>query len=288
MTCLTCGDPIDQVTHLQLHPGCEVDLDAAATDVFSVVRDAILNQPRSLQTMLGPSEIGHPCARRLGHKLNGTKPLNKSAGGVAWKPFIGTAVHDTLAGIFANAETARWNDDTVEHPRWLVEERVNTGTANGIDVDGNADLFDVANGIVWDWKITTKNMIDKTYIPKGPGRQYKTQAHLYGRGWERRGFQVRAVGIIFLTRDGEYSTRHVWAEAYDEQVAVDALARVGSIDEMLKTLGPDIVLPLLPAAESYCGHCAYFRIGETDLALGCPGVNKDGTDKELIDNLFPN
>lgn len=238
--------------------------DLSASDLFAIIADAITDQPRSQQTAIGPSEIGTPCDRRLGHKLAGTTPVNNR--GVAWKPYVGTAGHSQLAEVFARASIATGGD------RFLVEKRVTVGQIDGADITGSCDLFDTGYGAVWDWKFTTRNQIRETYRPHGPGPQYRAQAHLYGRGLVAAGEPVSTVGVVFLTRDGEFTDRHVWHEPYDEQVAIDALERATSIAVALRELGPGFTLPTLPATAAYCRHCDWYAPGATDLARACPGA----------------
>lgn len=235
------------------------DPDILASEIFGILQSAIARQPRSLQTRIGPSEIGVPCDRRIGHKLAGTQPSNR-VDDVAWKAFIGTAVHSMLADIMALAEISRFHEaDSDTKPRWHVEEKVSPGFAiDGIDIDGSCDLFDEENGAVWDWKITTRNKIRETYKPDGVGDQYRIQAQAYGRGWARQGFDVKTVGVIFLTRDGEFSDRHVWSEPYDEQIVTTAIGRVEGIKAAIDGLGPEIALPLLATGPAYCRFCPYF------------------------------
>lgn len=237
--------------------------DLSASDLFATIADAIAGQPRSQQTTIGPSEIGTPCDRRLGHKLAATPEVNDR--GVAWKPYIGTAGHEQLAEVFARASIAA-------DARYLTEVRVDVGHIDGTTITGSCDLFDTRHGAVWDWKFATRNQIRENYRPHGPGQQYRTQAHLYGRGLAAAGHDVRTVGVVFLTRDGEFTDRHVWHEPYDEQVAVDALERATSIAVALRELGPGFTLPTLPATAAYCRHCDWYAAGATDLARACPGA----------------
>lgn len=256
-----------------LHPTCDplpLSADTVATEIFSIVATAIDNQPRTLQRRIGPSELGVPCDRRIGYKLAGTPPVNQR--GVAWKPFIGTAVHEQLADIMCAAEIQRFRDNPDASPRWHVEEKVASGLVlNGEDIDGSTDLYDGHSGGVFDWKITTRNRIREIYRPHGPGHQYETQAHEYGLGWQRRGFPVRFVAIIFLTRDGEFTDRHVWSAPFDEQIALDAHARVQSISLALTALGADTALPTLETGDAYCRFCPWHNPKTTNLAHACPG-----------------
>lgn len=269
VTCIACAEPLTMATLARIHPTCEHDPDLAASELFGIIAHHITNQPRSLQTRIGPSELGTPCDRRIGYKMAGTPEVNNRHG-VGWKAFIGTAVHEQFANMLAALEVAACNDPG-HTPRWFVEERVNVGQVNGTDIDGNCDLFDAWTGNVWDWKFSTRNKIREEYKPHGPGDQYRTQAHTYGRGWARRGMDVRNVGIIFMTRDGEFTDRHVFSEPYDEQIAVTALTRASGIRLALDALGPDFTIPTLPTADAYCGYCPWHKPNSANLAVSCPG-----------------
>jgi hypothetical protein len=269
-----------------MHVGCtapKVDPNIVVTEILDTVSQAIANQPRTLQKMIGPSEIGHPCDRRLGYKLAGVPESNPRS--TAWKPYVGSQVHEGVGDIMAKAELARWQAGAeaarAATTRWHVEERVTVGEllrASGIvPITGSTDLFDAYHGIVFDWKFTGIRQISRNYKPKGPGRQYRTQAHLYGDGWVRAGFDVQHVAIIFMTREGEFADRHVWTEPYDPTVGPEALARLQRIQTSLDSLGPDFVIPVLEATENYCGHCPFFRENTTDLAHACPGVSAGDT-----------
>lgn len=275
--CPSCEQPILPVITRQgqaIHPSCPpVDRspDLVASELFAIVADGITNTPRSQQTAIGPSEAGSPCHRRIGYKLAGTPAVNES--GVAWKPAVGTAVHSMFADILAGAEARRAGTDAYAQ-RWHVEERVDAGQygPDGVTLDGNCDVFDAWCGISFDWKFTSRNMIRSKYRPHGPGDQYRIQAHLYGYGWARKGHPVAHVAVIFMTRDGEFTDRYVWSEPYDEQVAEAALMRLSETAHLLRDLGPEVTLPMLPIAESFCGNCPWHRPGSTDPTKACAGV----------------
>lgn len=225
-----------------------------------VIQRAIAGHPRSQQTRIGPSEVGTPCARRLGYKLSGASEVNSASDG--WKATIGTAVHAWLAEVFAA--------DNGDVSRWLVEHRVHVGTFDGIDLDGSCDLYDRATATVIDWKVTTLKRI-KSYRANGPGEQYRVQAHAYGMGWANRGLPVDTVGVVFLPRDGLLSQAHFWHEPYEPGHALAAMARVSSISQALRVLPSADVVAGLPTQDAYCTFCPYFRRDSTDLAVACPG-----------------
>ena len=204
-----------------------------------VVENAIDNDPRSLQTRIGPSEIGTSCDACLVSKLAG---IPEKRDGGAWLPTVGRAVHEWLEGvvIMANQDPARW----------LVETTVSVGTIGGVDITGHADLFDLEQGEVLDWKIVGPTTLkkakpcqrDATRVP-AVFPSYHVQRHLYGYGFTRRGLQVRTVTLAFLPRNSP-SLRDaiVISEPYNEAVALAAIARADMFAAAITAFGLDNVL----------------------------------------------
>lgn len=236
-------------------------------ELLDLIRGAIERHPRSLQTELGPSEIGAACARRLGYKMLGQPERTNQPPN--WKATVGTAMHTWLEGVLDDDNLDYAEQAGKGQERWYVETRVNVGEIDGETITGSCDVFDRVTGTVIDWKTSGKTMLQK-YTRKGPSPEYRTQAHLYGRGWQRRGMTVRHVMIVFMPRDGELADSYVWHEPYDEQVAIDGLQRATGIAVATKAMGHD-ALAQLPTAESYCRHCPFYSPGSTDLRVGCPG-----------------
>lgn len=245
------------------------DPDVLRAELFWIIENAIVTAPRSQQKRIGPSEIGNPCARRIGYKLAGVAPVN--GGRVPWKPTVGTAIHAWLEEVFKRTNKFLADDG----PRFLLETRVTTGQICGEDIDGSCDLYDRITATVIDWKTVGSEALRK-YKKNGPGDQYRIQAHLYGRGWENRGRPVDTVAIVFLPRDRELSESHFWHEPYDEGIAVKALDRVEGITKLINTMGP-AALPLLPTADVWCRFCPYLSPlpHATDIAEACPGHSKE-------------
>lgn len=220
------------------------------TDLVAVVRDAITNHPRTLQQAVGPSELGTPCARKLGHKLVGTPRRDR---GTPWKPTIGTAMHAWMEEHFAR------DSFRSDNPRWWIEQQLVVGQVNGVDVTGSCDLYDQETGTVVDWKFVGRNRLTQHRRRGHPGTQYRAQAHLYGRGWQLRGMHINTVAVMFWTRDGEFADRWWWAEPYNEQVALDALTRATNILQLAQVLGSETTLGLQPMVDDYCAHCDYLN-----------------------------
>ena len=213
-------------------------VDKALNDV---IVNAIVNQPRSQQKLIGPSEIGIDCIRCLARKLAGVEKLPASGiHDLPWLPFVGTAVHAMLEDIFAN------DNESSESHRWLIEEKLTIGTIGDKLITGSCDLFDRETNTVIDHKIVGETKLRE--VPrKGPGNTYRIQAHLYGYGWRQLGFNVHEVAVKFYPRNNiSLGAGVFWHEMYDEQIALDALARANEIyakvsatdnlNEYLKTL----------------------------------------------------
>ncbi|WP_067434098.1 hypothetical protein [Nocardioides jensenii] len=244
-------------------PGAKPDLLKA--ELLDLITRAITNHPRSLQVQIGPSEVGHACPRRIGYKLLG-HPENP--GEPNWKATVGTAIHAWLEEVMITDNRARYAE-LADLTRWIVEATVDCGEVLGHPITGHCDLFDRVTGTVVDWKTCGPTQLKK-YKAKGPGPQYRTQAHLYGRGWQHRGQDVHHVGVMFLPRNGDLREAYYWSEPYDEQVALDGLQRLEGIALAARHLGP-AVLEQLDTADAFCSMCPYYKANSTDVTVGCPG-----------------
>lgn len=234
-------------------------------ELLHVIRRAIEQHPRSLQVQIGPSEVGHPCARRIGYKL---LDYDENPGEPNWKATVGTAVHAWLEEVFGG-DNAKQYDPAGGVTRWILEATLDCGTYLGGPIKGHCDAYDQVTYTVIDWKAVGPTQLKK-YKAKGPGPQYRTQAHTYGYGWRRAGRRVDRVAVMFLPRDGDLRNAYWWSEPYDEQIALDGLKRLDGIYLTTSALG-DKALPLLPTADAFCRMCPYFTAHSTDLTRGCPG-----------------
>jgi len=239
-------------------------------ELMHIIKEAITAHPRSQQTRIGPSELGHPCDRWMSHKLRGTPEVNTRQ--APWLPTVGTAIHAWLEYVFtANMVPSMAGGN---EPRWLLETKVSVGTIDGQDITGSCDLYDTATATVVDWKTCGKTRLDK-YRRHGPDADYRVQAHAYGRGWTRAGYDVDTVAICFLPRNGELVDTYWWSEAYDEQIAVNALARAEVIAMANTALG-DAAPAAMGTVDHNCGYCPWFTVGagspgHPDLTRACPG-----------------
>lgn len=237
------------------------DPDRLFGELQHVIIGAIAGHPRSQQTRIGPSEIGTPCTRRLAHKLAGTPEVNER--GPAWRPTVGTAVHEWLADKFIQ--------DNARHDpaRWLVEFKVNAGMVGDQVLDGSCDLYCRVTDTVVDWKVVGATALKK-YRKDGPGEQYRIQAHTYALGWERRGMPVRRVALVFLPSAGELTDAVFWHEPYAPDVATAAIDRATLVARLVGQ-GGSHAAAALPTADAWCSYCPWHLPAATDLTEACPG-----------------
>jgi hypothetical protein len=224
------------------------------------IGETIGAHPRSQQRRIGPSEIGTPCARKLGLKLSGERGRERRA----WRPTVGTAVHTWLADAFMAANTA------AGFTRYLVETTVEVGDVDGTVITGSADLYDRVTATVVDWKIVGRTTL-LAARRSGPKDTYRTQVQLYGNGFRRRGVPVDTVAVMYLPSAGELSDAVYCPMPFDPVIAHQALVRVDAIAAAVRMGGAPLIVPQLSTAPDYCTHCGYFTPGTTDLARQCPG-----------------
>jgi hypothetical protein len=240
-----------------------------------VIEEGIRNQPRSKQTRIGPSEIGNPCQHCLAAKLAG---WDKNEDGIPWLPTVGTAVHAYLEDTF-EIDNLRYITNTGK-PRWLIEQKVDIGEIGDTPITGSTDLFDTYTGMVLDHKIVGVSTLNKARRT-GPSPVYRTQAHSYGRGWKRAGYNVTNVAICYLPRNDVTLDKAVyWHEPFNEQIAIDALTHVNQLNRNLTALesvspdARDAWITTLPRAAS-CWDCARYPDG-AGLTLPGHAAPQDG------------
>jgi hypothetical protein len=182
--------------------------------------------PRHLQKELGPSEVGHPCMRKLALGMMDEPRCNPQYDPLP--SIVGTATHKWLesAASYANVALGR--------QRWLVETRVNVAPG----LAGSCDLYDKDTATVIDWKVPGANRF-KMYV-KEMSPVYRGQAHMYGRGYENAGLPVKQVAIALLPRGGTLSGMHLWREDYNPQLVDQILRRREAVMVMLNDFRVEI------------------------------------------------
>lgn len=249
--------------------------DPLLTDLKAIVHRHATSHPRSQQTRLGPSEVGHPCLRKLaqgllfggehGHAPGAPPRINPP--GDPLPSYVGVAAHARLEEAVA-LDNARLEAQGMP-PRWISERKVTVRE----DLSGTCDLYDVWTETVIDFKFPGTTAMT-TYRKSGPSMEYRVQAHLYGAGYIREGYPVKRVGIWFLPRAGQLATSHLWTEDYDQATVDETLRRIDLAVAMIDDLDVDNHperLRFIPRTAKNCSWCQYWAPYDHPSPLACPG-----------------
>lgn len=233
------------------------DEKAYANALLDVVTRAGIWSPRAGQVAIGPSEVGHPCTRRIAYKLLDWDKPNEMQGG-SWAAQVGTAIHAYLAEVFGKKEG------------YLVEQRVNIRG----NLSGTVDLYDTKNGVVLDWKTTGASKL-AAYRKDGADPQHVIQVHLYAYGLAAQGADVKKVALAYLPTSGQLSDGYVDIRDYDPQVALDAFQRLDTIHALMAQVdveqNPEFWSQIPAKTSRLCAWCPYFKPFSKALNEGCPG-----------------
>lgn len=113
-------------------------------DLKALIIDGAKSDERSQQIALGPSEVGHPCLRKLALGLLHAPKVNNYDDPLP--SVIGTGAHSRFEE-FANRDNAR-RIALGQPSRWLTEHRVTIREG----LAGTCDLYDMETNTVIDWK----------------------------------------------------------------------------------------------------------------------------------------
>lgn len=232
---------------------------------MGVARDhvmSILKKPsdRDLQISIGASNMSNGCTRCLAEQMVAGQ---QSVFGKYWLGArIGTAIHLDLE---VN------NPDPINVQG---ETKVVIGHIEGYgDVGSTSDAFFVQEGVVGDWKTTTKDKLKfiKWAIRDEPSEyevtkvgearakvaSYQRQVWLYGKGLENAGHTVKSCAIVFICRDG-LTDDDIWEFEfpYDRERADAVFDRAVRLWEWLQVEGntPDML-----ESDKYCYTCSVER-----------------------------
>uniref|UniRef100_A0AAU8GQA2 Cas4 exonuclease n=1 Tax=Mycobacterium phage Pharb TaxID=3136626 RepID=A0AAU8GQA2_9VIRU len=263
-------------------------------DLKGVFKRAWSQHPRSQQRALGPSEVGHPCARRLVTTMLELPRINPEGDPLpAWLGTAGHAKFEDAVAMDNDRIVDEWLRDReqrctvlrsvteADEPtyvgRWFSERRVQV--AGGLA--GTCDLFDTWTGTVIDLKFPGATAFQKYKKAKEANNlgevapEYRVQAHCYGRGYENEGFDVKNVAIWFIPRGGMLSSSFVWAEPYEAQIVADVVTKMQDIALVLNDLDieahPDR-LAMVPKHPHNCMFCPFFVTKpDAERAWACEG-----------------
>ena len=203
------------------------------------------SRDRSMQTEVGPSEIGG-CKRKVWYRLNAQPHTNENQSKLA--AIMGTAIHAAIEEAIGSLDP--------EGKEYLVETEVAYG-----DMKAHVDLFVPSTGAVIDWK--TSKIKNLSYFPSN---QQRWQVQVYGYLLSKNGYEVKTVNLVAIARDGAEKDIKVHTEPYDETMALAALA-------WLENVKASPTLPEPEKDESFCkDYCQYYDATEE---MGCGGLKKE-------------
>jgi CRISPR/Cas system-associated exonuclease Cas4 (RecB family) len=203
------------------------------------------SRDRSLQTEVGPSEIGG-CKRKVWYRLNAQPHTNENQSKLA--AIMGTAIHSAIEEAIGALDP--------EGKEYLVETEVAFG-----DMKAHVDLFVPSTGAVIDWK--TSKIKNLSYFPSN---QQRWQVQLYGYLLTKNGYQVNTVNLVAIARDGAEKDIKVHTEPYDETMALAALSWLANVKA-------STTLPEPEKDQSFCkNYCQYYDATEE---MGCGGLKKE-------------
>jgi hypothetical protein len=277
MKCLICGTLMDPVNESHgTHPACDMKLLAVdeGEDPFtsllrgqliSMVRWAEQQNPRSKQQMIGPSEVGSLCDRRIGYRLAEIPRCNTDFD--PWPSIVGTAIHSWLDDAVSNWMTCHGST------AWSTET---TLVINDF-VEGHADLYSHEHRSVIDYKTVGPDVMKKIRRD-GPPLGYQIQTHVYGYGFEQQGHQVDRVCLVFLPRAGWFKDMFIWSSIYNREIAVVAMTRLQVIAQQILKLDtltyPNKWNDVEAVPSNECGFCPWYNPGRENHGAddqGCPG-----------------
>ena len=222
-----------------------------ARELRDLISAEILGAERSLQTQIGPSQLGTTCTRCLVHGLAETPRANAEASLYCG---IGTAVHEWLECLLVRDELRRADHLGALHtqPRWHTERRIVVGAithptrpGERMVLSGTADLY--VDGTVVDFKTAGRDKAREIKDGRAPVI-YTRQVQLYGLGYELAGYPVREVMILAIPRTGREKLTPAdiahCAMPYDRADALATLARADSWARVIVAYGVAAALQL--------------------------------------------
>ncbi len=233
-------------------------------DIKELIIRAESERPRSLQRVPGPSEVGHPCERKLAYTINRSRSTvdkpehngyNRNSDPMA--AIIGTATHTWLE------DAANKDNERLGRVRWVTEQKVVVRQAHQEreQLAGTCDLYDFDTKTCIDWKVPGATMY-AGYVKNGPSAQYRAQAHMYGQGFINLGFPVENIGIFFISRTGTLRQTHLWREPYDQTVVNGVLNTLNRVEDTMLDLDvvdrPGGFTQFDKTPGDYCRYCPWW------------------------------
>lgn len=228
-------------------------------DLADMIKAKAASNPRHLQRELGPSEVGHPCMRKMAFGLMEVPRSNPE-----WDCLpssFGVAMHTWLENA------AQMANERLGYERWITERKVEVAPG----LSGTADLYDRVTHSVIDWKNLGYTSFDVHVKDAGP--TYRNQVQLYGRGYLRLGMPVKRVAIAMLPRTGTLSNMYLDFQDYSDERVNAILRRRDAVIQLIADFdvenNPDRY-QWIPNRPAECIFCAWWR-PEPKGPLQCSG-----------------
>lgn len=270
--CRKCGRLLDVSLRdegEEFHPSClptsvneKIGLEILS-DLTDVIKWTDNNSARSLQTTIGPSELGSLCDRKIAYRLAGTPEANWWSDPLP--AIVGTAVHTWLEKAVNGFQKTHFMD------RWITEITVQPDPL----VKGHCDLYDKQFKTVIDWKTVSPTKL-KAWKSSGPPEHYQAQVNLYAMGLIRAGYEVSKVCLIAVPRSGWLKDMQIWIDDYSPDLAQESLKRMYGIANSMIKAGDDLAFSEIDSVPGFeCSYCPWYRGGDKKPdASGCPGNNE--------------
>lgn len=247
---------------------------ALREDLTDIILWGARSEGRSQQVMLGCSEAGDPCERKIAYTLAGSEQVNHNI--EVWPSTVGTSIHTWLESKIKAYQQVHGDAG------WLTELEVWPSD----ELPGHTDLYHRPSQTVLDLKNPSRANYRKMK-KEGVGQVYETQFQLYGAGNVRAGRPVKRVGVVMLPRDGNLKEMWVKTWPYDRDAAWEAVKRVRRIGREALELDvqnhPENYARIPAEPSRLCGWCKFYRGGTSPAdGTGCPGQ----TTGDPVDDLF--
>jgi hypothetical protein len=156
---------------------------------------------------IGISAVGG-CQANAVLALRGVPETN--TGTNALPAHFGTAIHERIQQARA-------------YRAGILQEIEVVVDVDGYPIPGHLDEFDPFDGVLVDWKTTSR---DRLSIVRSEGidRAQEWQRHLYAEALRRMGYEVRVVANVFIARDGDEADVHEDSRAFDPAIVEEAIA----------------------------------------------------------------
>lgn len=241
--------------------GGDEEAEALRAELTDVILWANSRHDRNNQKLLGPSDLGATCDRRIAFGVAATPAINEFTD--PWPAIMGTAIHAWLERAFSDRNTFQRSRE------WVPEMTVEPDPL----IRGHLDLYRPATRMVIDWKsLGTTKM--REWAAQGPPDAHITQVQLYAKGLIGQGFPVERVALVGVPRAGWLKDMIVKTYPYDADVAQRAVDRMYAIAEKVMDLEADkhpermLGIPATPV-RGECQWCDWFDV--KGFGAGCPG-----------------